>query len=230
MTTVTSPKLVLVSAAGGETVKNSGGTTLVTLATGDLVLVASMTAPTTVPMASQQNTVGYRNTNYPSWFRYIEASNVGVAIKRAGSSGVMWLHAVIAAASSIISKNMSWTPPVIATQPANVSVAHTGGGGASASFAASFASELLSSTGQLSYVWSELIGSTWTAITPGSGAFTSGYAVVNTVETNGLVTSTLTVSGLTTTGKTGYKYRCAATDYATSPGTVTSTPATLTVT
>ena len=224
MTTITTVKYALVSAAGGEVVKTAGGTTLATLATGDVVAVLTV-ADSSPQMNSQQQTVTYRNTLNRNWARNVKAGSSVVSLVRSGITGVQWASSVLAKISVMLQKTLTWTPPIVVAQPAVVSVAHSGG--ASATFIASFGSEIVTAAP----VWAEGVTAagvtTWTTITPGSGAFTTGYTV--TTDTTGLI-STLVVSGLTTTGKTGYQYRCTATDTAAAPGSVTTAAATLAVT
>ena len=215
MKTISAVRYAAVSAAGGETVKTSGGTTLVTLNAGDVVMVASVSEVAAM-MGSQQNTVTYSPASNPSWPRSIRANNLAVMVIKMGVTGVAWATSVLAQVSNLLEQTLTWTPPTIVTQPANDSVAN--GGGRYAEFTVVAGSELA----PLTYAWKESAD----GVTYGS-ALTTGTVGATSYDVS--VAGTLKITPTDTT-KNGYYYKCAVTDSAASPGTVTSKAVVLTVT
>lgn len=179
--------------------------------------VASVYAATITPTApTRQVTVGFFTTANPNWTRQVQISDQAVFVKR-GTYAVAISLADLVTLALTQEPNLTWTPPVVNTQPSNASCVHS-------STAATF-TVVAGSEYTLSYQWqySTNGGSTWSNAT----GTVSGCAF-----TNG-TTATLTCTP-TTTGLTGALLRCTVTDnagsYGLTNGSINTSNATLTIT
>jgi|ERR1017187_1336785 hypothetical protein len=230
MKTLTTAKLVRVALVT-DTIKDTSGTSLVTLAAGDIILVASV-VDQSPPVVAQQSTVTYRNPVYPVWPRSVRAADSAVMLWRAGAGAVAILNSIFAQIASAVLQAMTWTPPVVTIQPVS-NATFVDGTGNHATFVASFGSELL----PITFVWHESDNGTFLSagghdsvvatVVGASGSVSSGiYAAVS--DATGLI-STLTITPTAIT-QNGYKYRCIAQDSASSPGSIATNAVTLSYT
>ena len=189
MTTLTVPKLVYVSPAGGALVKNDAGTTILTLSAGDIVMVATVADQAPV-QPRQQNTVGQYPQLNPNWIRSIRASDNAVSIVRNGASSVAVSMDVLVAMAVALEPSLTWTPPTILTVPANATVVADG---SFATFTVSVGSEDALVAGD--YAWQESAD----GVTYGSALTTTGIYDVSVAGTLKITPATafLTTSDIT---------------------------------
>jgi hypothetical protein len=192
----------------------SFGTKTVTVEPGDLVLVGKV-EDVTPTVAAQQVTVGQYPAGNINWSRAVRASSTALSVVRNGADSFGVSLDAMAALAVIMDEDMTWTPPIISTDPSDSEVT----AGANSSFAVVGESELT-----MTYVWERSTddGENWTAIT-GATTPNDGQTAYTTYTT-----ATLGIT-VTAVGMDGYLYRCKVTDSNSTPGTATSSSATLTV-
>lgn len=191
------------------------GTSTIT-AKVSLMIAANLFQSTLTPtFPTKQVTIGEFQTGNPNWSRLHQISNEAYFVKR-GTTGVAMALADFATLALQIEVGLTWTPPVVTTQPVAASCVH-------ASTAASF-TVVAGSEYTISYQWQYSVdGSSWSNATG---------TVNGCVYTNG-TTATLTCTP-TTTGQTGYYHRCVVTDnagsYGLTNGSVNTNSVVLTIT
>jgi hypothetical protein len=175
--------------------------------------------PTTITptLPVRQITLGQIPAANPNWVRQIQCSDEFVFIKRPPSYAVAISLADFVNIGLSQELNLTWTPPIILTQPAPASCVHSS---TAAKFTVVPGSEYV-----LSYNWqySSDGGATWANATG---------TINGTVYTNN-TTATLTCTP-TTTGQTGFLHRCVVTDnagsYGLTNGSITTNAVALTIT
>lgn len=161
-------------------------------------------------------TVGQIPSNNANWSRQVQISDQYVFVRR-NSYGVAISLSDIITLALTQETGLTWTPPVINTQPSNASAVHS-------STAATF-TVVAGSEYSMTYQWqySTNGGSSWSNCTG---------TVSGTAFTNG-TTATLTATP-TTTGLTGALIRCTVTDnagsYGLTNGSVNTNSVTYTIT
>ena len=177
--------------------------------------------PTTVTpsIPLRQITIGQYTTANPNWVRNIQVSDQYVFVKKSTTAAVAITLADLVNIAMTTDVGLTWTPPVVTTQPSSTSCTR---GGASVNIAAVTGSEYTQT-----YQWQySLNNSSWTNIT---GNVTSSST---TVTLTNYTTATLTASASGGT-LTAIYFRLVATDnagsYGLTNGSVTTIPATLTI-
>lgn len=187
----------------------------VTCQVGDIVCVG-VVSDETPAMPAQQTTVGQYTTDNSVWSRAVRASDQAVTLVRSGAYSVaMWLAAFVQVAVKL-EESLTWTPPVINTQPEDATVSGGYGGGRYADFTIVVGSELMTLTDTSRYVWQESDDGTFLA---------PGGHLTTPITTGGIydvsVAGRLRITPTDAT-KNHYYYRCVVTDEAATPGSVTS--------
>ena len=191
------------------------GSALVTAIVSMTTLLYPTTITPTLPV--RQITLGQIPAANPNWVRQIQCSDEFVFIKRPPSYAVAISLADFVNIGLSQELNLTWTPPIILTQPAPASCVHSS---TAAKFTVVPGSEYV-----LSYNWqySSDGGATWANATG---------TINGTVYTNN-TTATLPCTP-TTTGQTGFLHRCVVTDnagsYGLTNGSITTNAVALTIT
>jgi hypothetical protein len=190
---------------------------LTTTVVGSAVTLPTMYQGTFTPtQPARQVSIGQFPASNPNWARTIQVSDQAVFIKYSTYAVAISLPDLINLAFTV-EPNLTWTPPIILTQPVAASCVHS-------STAATF-TVVPGSEYTLTYQWQYYNGSAWTNITsstPINGCAYTGYN-----------TATLTATP-TTTGQNGVQHKCIVTDNAGSfgltNGSVTTNVVILTIT
>lgn len=180
---------------------------ITTTINGSAISLNLYPATVTPTQPSRQVSVGQFPANNPNFSRILQISDEFVFVKY-GTYAVGIPLTTIVALALTQEPGLTWTPPVILTQPENTSTTV----GNPTTFTVEAGSEYT-----MTYQWEySADNDTWAALTD-----TGAYSNVTTAE------MTVQPTDLTLNG---YYYRCVVTDNATSPGSVTSNAAILTVT